>query len=118
MAKKKKTTSPSNTIPLLTVLLVISLSLFAYVKWATTNKAKLNPQKTQENLVQVVKPINLPKPSLSSRTSVESAMQSRRTARNFTETSLTKKLVGQMLWAGQGVTADWGGRTAPSAKSS
>lgn len=119
MAKKKKSSSTPNRnfTPILTVLLVISLSLFAYVKWATTNKAKLNPQKTQENIVQVVKPINLPKPNLSSRTSVESAMQSRRTARNFTETALTLKLIGQMLWAGQGVTADWGGRTAPSAKS-
>jgi len=116
MAKKKKS-SFKNIIPLLTILLVTSLSLFVYIKWATANKAKLNPQKTQESLVQVVKPINLPKPNISSRSSIESVLNSRRTARNFTENSLTQKLIGQMLWAGQGVTADWGGRTAPSAKS-
>lgn len=116
MAKKKKSSS-KNIIPLLTILLVISLSLFVYIKWATANKSKLNPQKTQESLVQVVKPINLPKPNISSRSSIESVLNSRRTARNFTETALTQKLIGQMLWAGQGVTADWGGRTTPSAKS-
>ena len=116
MAKKKKSSS-KNIIPLLTILLVISLSLFVYIEWATANKAKLNPQKTQESLVQVVKPINLPKPNLSSRSSIESVLNSRRTARNFTEKLLTQKLIGQMLWAGQGVTADWGGRTTPSAKS-
>jgi SagB-type dehydrogenase family enzyme len=28
---------------------------------------------------------------------------------------LTREQAGQLLWAAQGITADWGGRTAPSA---
>jgi SagB-type dehydrogenase family enzyme len=35
--------------------------------------------------------------------------------REFTPTALTEAQIGQLLWAAQGVTAAWGGRTSPSA---
>lgn len=61
--------------------------------------------------------ISLPNPDYRSGTSVEAALKQRRTKRAFLDQSLTTKQVSQMLWAAQGVTSDWGGRTTPSAKS-
>lgn len=60
--------------------------------------------------------IALPTPSLTSDTSIEEAMQNRRSARAFTDDALTQEQLGQMLWAGQGQTNEWGGKTAPSAR--
>ncbi len=111
MAKK----TPS-LFPLFTVLFVLSLSLFTYLKWSSRLIPPPNiPTKT--DTVTVVAPIPLPKPSLSSKTSIESALQGRRTVRDFTANAISLKMLSQMLWSAQGVTADWGGRTAPSAKS-
>ena len=42
-------------------------------------------------------------------------MLERRSIREYTDLPLTLEDVSQLLWAGQGITADWGGRTAPSA---
>jgi SagB-type dehydrogenase family enzyme len=43
------------------------------------------------------------------------ALRRRRSVREFAARRLTDAEIGQLLWAAQGVTADWGGRTAPSA---
>ena len=43
------------------------------------------------------------------------ALRRRRSVREFAARPLSDGEVGQLLWAAQGVTADWGGRTAPSA---
>lgn len=59
---------------------------------------------------------SLPTPKLDSRTSVEEAMQNRRSKRAYTEDALSLKDVSQILWSLQGQTSDWGGRTVPSAK--
>ena len=59
--------------------------------------------------------MKLPKPKLSSRISVEEALSNRRSVRAYGEEPLTVEEIGQLLWAAQGVTEKWGGRTAPSA---
>ncbi len=38
-----------------------------------------------------------------------------RSHREFRPQALTEAEISQLLWAAQGITADWGGRTAPSA---
>jgi SagB-type dehydrogenase family enzyme len=59
--------------------------------------------------------MKLPKPEFSGRTSVEEALLRRRSVRDYGEDSLTLEEIGRLLWAAQGVTEKWGGRTAPSA---
>ncbi|MFH2069290.1 MAG: SagB/ThcOx family dehydrogenase [Candidatus Omnitrophota bacterium] len=61
------------------------------------------------------KEIKLPPPQLKGSLSVEEALSLRRSLRECLNEPLTLKEVGQILWSSQGVTAKWGGRTAPSA---
>lgn len=59
--------------------------------------------------------MKLPEPKLTSPISVEQALAKRRSVRDYQEDSLTIQQVSQLLWAAQGVTSDWGGKTSPSA---
>jgi SagB-type dehydrogenase family enzyme len=57
----------------------------------------------------------LPPPSTEGGTGLHDTLAGRRSVRSFTEEPLAAEDVSQLLWAAQGITADWGGRTAPSA---
>lgn len=59
--------------------------------------------------------ITLPNPSFAGVLSVESALRSRRSVRDFAPQPLTLAEVAQLLWAGQGITGSGETRTAPSA---
>jgi SagB-type dehydrogenase family enzyme len=59
--------------------------------------------------------IKLPEPRYESETSVEAALLERRSVRAYSGEHLTIDELSQLLWAAQGITAPWGGRTAPSA---
>lgn len=65
--------------------------------------------------IDVGKRLKLPEPRYASVTSVEEALAQRRSIRAYTGEKLTIDEVSQLLWAAQGITAPWGGRTAPSA---
>lgn len=59
--------------------------------------------------------ITLPPPMTAGCTSVETAMQLRRSVRDYRPEILRLTGLGQLLWACQGVTNERGNRTAPSA---
>ncbi|MCK4546754.1 MAG: SagB/ThcOx family dehydrogenase [Candidatus Eisenbacteria sp.] len=59
--------------------------------------------------------ILLARPSMKGTLSVEEALAARRSVRQYTAEPLTLEMVSRLLWAAQGQTATWGGRTAPSA---
>lgn len=59
--------------------------------------------------------IKLPRPKYVSSTSVESALQKRRSVREYKNLPITLPDLSQLLWAAQGITGSNGLRTAPSA---
>jgi SagB-type dehydrogenase family enzyme len=75
-------------------------------------------RETEENGVTTTpslrSPIDFPEPTESS-VPLEATLARRRSVRELSSERLTRAETGQLLWATQGVTADWGGRTAPSA---
>lgn len=75
-------------------------------------REKLPSEAEQHNQT---KEIELPQPRYDSDTSVEQALQSRRSVRDYKDAPLTIAELSQLLWSAQGITANWGGRTAPSA---
>lgn len=129
MTKKKKTvtTQPKvdlktkstgkSLVPVITAVVVIALAVFTFYRYSNKKAAVVPTATPTPTTVEVSNPINLPKPALTSKTSIEAALQSRRSRRDYLDKALSLKQISQMLWSAQGVTTTWGGRTAPSAKS-
>jgi SagB-type dehydrogenase family enzyme len=71
---------------------------------------------SSDGTVAVARPtVELPAPRTSGDLSLEATLRERRSVREFTDEPLSIQEIGQLLWAAQGITASWGGRTAPSA---
>ncbi|MCU0844638.1 MAG: SagB/ThcOx family dehydrogenase [Spirochaetes bacterium] len=59
--------------------------------------------------------IKLPAPDLTGTMTVEQAIRSRRSVRNFSDSVISMAAVSQVLWAAQGISGGGGVRTVPSA---
>lgn len=57
----------------------------------------------------------LPSPQARDAGSLDEVLARRRSIRDFSEEPVADEAISSLLWAAQGVTAAWGGRTAPSA---
>jgi SagB-type dehydrogenase family enzyme len=65
--------------------------------------------------VAITEVIALPTPRTTGTVTLEEAIAARRSVRAFSTEPLPRRLVGQLLWAAQGITAPDGKRAAPSA---
>lgn len=59
--------------------------------------------------------VALPSPESAGTGSLQAALRSRRSVREFGPHALPLEVVSQLLWSAQGITSAHGGRTAPSA---
>ncbi|TDG07796.1 SagB/ThcOx family dehydrogenase [Paraburkholderia guartelaensis] len=69
----------------------------------------------QESPAKYTDEIALPTPKISGTVSLEDAIQRRRSVRRFRSDPLPVETIGQLLWAGQGITSQDGKRASPSA---
>lgn len=98
----------------LVVITALALSFaFLLPQKPSPESTKINTEDPQG--IAVGERVKLPEPRYDSETSVEEALSQRRSVRAYSGESLTLEEVSQLLWAAQGITAPWGGRTAPSA---
>jgi SagB-type dehydrogenase family enzyme len=87
---------------------LIALMVFSDVR-SEPNAPAQNVQKT----------IGLPSPKLDGPVSLEKALATRRSIRQFTGKEFTMEQIGQLAWSGQGITEKTRGlRTSPSARAS
>lgn len=91
------------------VVVILAIIVLAGCSPQSEERVTASPQAT------AVEEIPLPSPTLKGEISLEETLALRRSVRSFTTEALTMAEIGQLLWAAQGVTRDWGGRTAPSA---
>lgn len=98
----------SKRVMLLVIAVLIGLYLILIPK-------KLS--KETEIISQTKSPIEieLPAPTYSSQISIEEALKSRRSVRQYKHQAITLRQISQLLWAAQGISSDTGCRTAPSA---
>lgn len=90
-------------------LLTLGLGLVACRGQTTT------PDTSATSTSRPLEIFDLPEPRKDSEVSLEETLAHRRSVRQYTDQSLTMEEISQLLWAAQGVTRDWGARTAPSA---
>jgi SagB-type dehydrogenase family enzyme len=95
---------------LTTMFIVLFISGFS-----AQGQEKTQPE-TGRPAVTPLRKLQLPEPKLTGSVSLEQAMAVRRSVRQFTSQELNLEQVGQLAWAGQGITQkERGYRTAPSA---
>lgn len=96
--------------------LLVGLTAAAIVEGcATQAPSSVQQSRAPESQVQYTNQIALPRPSVAGTISLEEAIERRRSLRTFGPDPLPVGIIGQLLWAGQGVTSPDGKRAAPSA---
>jgi len=92
-----------------------ALRIVAIVVMALAGCASEAPSDVLEQTQRYPTVVELPTPELTGTVSLEQSLHDRRSTREYAATPLTLDEIGQLLWAGQGITDDDGHRTAPSA---
>jgi SagB-type dehydrogenase family enzyme len=92
-----------------------ALRSFAILAALAAGCASEAPNEILQNTARYESVVELPAPDVNGPVSLEQALGERRSAREFSDQELSLETIGQLLWAGQGVTDDEGRRTAPSA---
>jgi SagB-type dehydrogenase family enzyme len=96
--------------------LLVGLAAAAIAEGCTSQPpSSVQQSQTQESQARYTNQIALPKPSVAGTVSLEAAIERRRSLRTFGPGPLPVGTIGQLLWAGQGVTSLDGKRAAPSA---
>jgi SagB-type dehydrogenase family enzyme len=107
---------PTKTILIgIGVALVVITALALVFAFFIPEKPAESTKTKEMQQIEIGERIKLPEPRYESETSVEEALLQRRSIRAYSGENLTIEEVSQLLWAAQGITASWGGRTAPSA---
>ena len=73
------------------------------------------PSRVQTSPPRYGSPVPLPSPTATGTISLEKTIGKRRSLRAFQPDPLPTATIGQLLWAGQGITSADGKRAAPSA---
>ncbi len=89
--------------------------LFVAATLVAMGCASTAPSSVREQPLRYQESITLDDPKQSGPISLEQVLTDRRSTREFSNAELDMSTIGQLLWAGQGITDDAGHRTAPSA---
>jgi hypothetical protein len=91
--------------------LLAGLAAAVMVEGCTSQPPRsVQPSQTQESQARYTNQITLPKPSVAGTVSLEEAIEPRRSVRTYGPGLLPVGTIGQLLWAGQGVTSPDGKR--------
>lgn len=97
------------------VILTALLMILVFSGCTEINNDKNGADVKEDIQVNQTMEIELPAPRLKGDMSIEETLAQRRSIRSYSDKNLSLTDVSQLLWAAQGVTSDYGFRTAPSA---
>jgi SagB-type dehydrogenase family enzyme len=86
----------------------LATTVFAVVSACTNDDGAIGSVSADRTAV-------LPSPDRDVGVGLDDVLARRRSVRSFADRPLDEEAISRLLWAAQGVTASWGGRTAPSA---
>jgi len=95
----------------------MTLALLLAAAFLIFNASKVGQNKSSEpmRLPIPLETMRLPQPTVKGNMSVEEALSTRRSVREYSSTDLSDNDLSQIVWAAQGITSPQGFRVAPSA---